>query len=77
MSLWKYDGKTVKLTDVYGQTIIGIADYHSAENNTSGIDSLAIETSDDNGGILIEFDEPEIVNVEVLYAVSQNLAVAV
>ena len=77
MCLWKYDGRKVKITDVYGKTVIGVADYHSAENNASGLDSLAIETNENSDGILIEFEEPEIAHVEVIYATRNSLAVAV
>ena len=77
MKLWKFDGKTVKITDFKGQTFIGIADYHSADNNTSGIQSLTIETYDSRDGMLIEFEEPDIASVEVIFTIPQNLALAV
>ena len=77
MNLWKYDGRKVKITDVYGQTVIGIADYHSAKDNASGIDSLTIEMSENQSGMLIDFEEPEIVLIEVIYATRNSLAVAV
>ena len=77
MNLWMYNGKKVKIIDLNGQTFVGIADYHSAENNTSGVDSLAIEISDSDEGILYEFEEHEIASIELFYTVSQNLAVAV
>ena len=77
MNLRKFDGRKVKITDVYGQTVIGIADYHSAEDNASGIDSLTIETSENQSGMSIDFEEPEIANVELVYSASHSLAVAV
>ena len=77
MKLWKYDGKTVKITNIDGQTFIGTADYHSADNNPSGIQSLTIETFYSSDCMLIELEEQEIASIELISAATQNLAVAV
>ena len=66
MNLWKYDGKIINLTDTEGQTFIGFADYHDAEDNASGISSLSIILESDEDGIALEFEESEIVGIEIV-----------
>ena len=75
MKLWMYEGKKIKLTSVTGRMYVGIVDiFHEAEDNESGIASLSVEMAD---GTYIDFDEPEIVNIEIIETAIQNLAVAV
>ena len=77
LKLWKYDGKTVKITNIDGQTFFGTADCHSADKNASGIQSLTIETFYSSDGMLIDFEEQNIASIELISAATQNLAVAV
>ena len=75
--LSKYSGKKVILTDVDGDKFEGIADlYTSAFDNPSGVASVVIKQSN-NRGVLIEFEEHEIANIELVPATTQNLALAV
>ena len=74
MDLRKYDGKRIRLTDVDGSVFTGYADYHDAEDNASNISSLSLDLDGDienlqfkyKGDVYIDFEEPEIANVEII-----------
>ena len=75
MQLWKYLGKHVKVTTIYGSTQLGIADiYHYAEDTASGIAALTVALAD---GTLIDFDELEVATIEIISSESPIMASAI
>ena len=70
MKLWKYSGKHIKITADDGQVFEGIAqDYVSELDNPSGVSCISIGD--------IEFEENEIVKIEVISADTPTMANAV
>ena len=76
MDLRIYDGKNIMVTDLDGQTFVGFADYHDAEDNASGVSSLTV-ILDGSLDIAHDFEEHEITNIKILNVDASALAAAV
>ena len=75
MNLQSFVGKKVRLVDTNGNVLTGTADiYHHDYDTASG--SAALTFIADSGDYL-DFDESEIKSIELAYASTQELAVAV
>ena len=58
--------KKIKITNIDGETFTGFADYFTSElNSPDGFASLSIRP-DNEKGILISFEEPEIAGIEII-----------
>jgi len=78
MKLWEYKGKRLKVTDIHGNVFVGTYDhYTSGLDAPSGVACLSIEPDYNPDRILIEFEEPEIVSIEVIVANAPAMAEAV
>jgi len=66
MKLYEYYGKRIKITDVDGQTFIGLGDNYTSElDDPDGVASLTLNP-DNRDNVLISFTESEIAYIEVL-----------
>ena len=74
MQLWKFEGKKVRLLDSDGDVFIGYADiYHDADDTASGIASLTVIPHGGGYDSAIDFEEPEIVSIEIVTADIPNI----
>ena len=70
MNLWEYSGKHIRIATCVGQVFEGIAqDYVSELDNPDGVACISIGD--------IEFEEPEIVNIEVISSNTPAVAEAI
>lgn len=71
MRLIDYEFKTVKLTDIDGQTYIGyVGDYVYPEDNDSEVEGIILDNTVRSDGFKsqypIKFNAPEIKSIEVI-----------
>ena len=73
MSLWKYSGQFVKLIDIDNRNHIGIVEFYTSEyDDPDGIASISLRPYDTEG-ILIDFTESEIINIELVSSNSTKI----
>jgi len=78
MQLWKYEGKQVRLLDSDGDVFLGYADiYHDADDTASGIASLTVIPHGGEYDSAIDFEESEIVSIEIVAADIPTMAEAI
>ena len=66
MGFWDYEGMRVKITDVNGNTHIGVVDFYTSElDDPDGVGYLSLHP-DGMDDILVDFCESEITDIESL-----------
>ncbi|MCL2198179.1 MAG: hypothetical protein FWB80_04570 [Defluviitaleaceae bacterium] len=77
MKLWEYTNKRLKITDVNGKIHTGIGDHYTSElDSPEGVATLSLDP-DGRDDIYIEFEESEILKIEILPAEVPILAEAI
>ena len=77
MNLWEYTGKHVKIIDIDGKVYNGLVDFYTSElDEPDGVATISLRP-DNSVGILIDFTEGEITEIEIMSANTPAMANAV